>query len=167
MVFFLEITNIWQKSGDFWFVDFFIQIFKILRLIWIFLWIFGCFEWVSSMFSINLLQTLHFTNTAFIKADLQKHFCIIWWCLVCQRNPEARPLDLKISSLERNPANVTWQLTKFRNLGQNYLCDFHLSYQQFYAMKDEGNHQTAKARPICDSTSNLKVKNVKSKKNPN
>jgi hypothetical protein len=27
MVFFLEITNIWQKSQDFWFVDFYLEIF--------------------------------------------------------------------------------------------------------------------------------------------
>ncbi len=25
---FLEITNIWQKSRDFWFADFFLEIFK-------------------------------------------------------------------------------------------------------------------------------------------
>jgi hypothetical protein len=29
MVFLLEITNIWQKSQDFWFADFFLEIFKI------------------------------------------------------------------------------------------------------------------------------------------
>jgi hypothetical protein len=29
MVFFLEITNVWQKSQDFWFTDFFLEIFKI------------------------------------------------------------------------------------------------------------------------------------------
>jgi hypothetical protein len=28
MVFFLEITNIWQKFRDFWFADFFLDIFK-------------------------------------------------------------------------------------------------------------------------------------------
>jgi hypothetical protein len=36
--FFLEITKIWQKSRDFWFAEFFLEIFKIQRL-WIFLWI--------------------------------------------------------------------------------------------------------------------------------
>ncbi len=35
MVFFLEITNIWQKSRDFWFAGFFLEIFKIQRLVWI------------------------------------------------------------------------------------------------------------------------------------
>jgi hypothetical protein len=29
MVFFLEITNVWQKSQDFWFTDFILEIFKI------------------------------------------------------------------------------------------------------------------------------------------
>jgi hypothetical protein len=41
-----EITNIWQKSGDFWFANFFLVIFKIHRPVWIFLWIFGRFECV-------------------------------------------------------------------------------------------------------------------------
>jgi hypothetical protein len=49
MVFFLENANI-LGSRDFWFVDFFLEIFKIYRLVWIFLWIFGCLECVSSMF---------------------------------------------------------------------------------------------------------------------
>ncbi len=55
MVFFLEITKIWQTSRDFWFADFFLEIFIIHRLVWIFLWIFGCFECVSSVFCLNLL----------------------------------------------------------------------------------------------------------------
>jgi hypothetical protein len=51
MVFFLEITNIWQKSQDFWLADFFLEIFKIHRLLWLFVInFFGCFECVSSMF---------------------------------------------------------------------------------------------------------------------
>ncbi len=32
---------------------FFLEIFKIPRLVWIFLWIFDCFEWVSSMFCLT------------------------------------------------------------------------------------------------------------------
>jgi hypothetical protein len=50
MVFFLEITNIWEKSLDFWFADFFLEIFKTHRLFRIFLCIFGCFEPVSSKY---------------------------------------------------------------------------------------------------------------------
>jgi hypothetical protein len=37
MDFFVKITKILQKSPDF-----FLEIFKIHRLVWIFLWIFGC-----------------------------------------------------------------------------------------------------------------------------
>ncbi len=36
-IFLLEITKIQQKSGDFWFADFFLEIFKIHRLVWNFL----------------------------------------------------------------------------------------------------------------------------------
>jgi hypothetical protein len=39
-----------KKSRDFWLANFFLEIFKIHRLVWIFLWIFDCFESVSSMF---------------------------------------------------------------------------------------------------------------------
>jgi hypothetical protein len=53
MLFFLENTNIWKKSQDFRFSDFFIEIFNIYRLIWIFIKIFGCFEYVSSMFCLK------------------------------------------------------------------------------------------------------------------
>jgi hypothetical protein len=42
MVFFLEITTVWQKSQDFYLIDFFLEIFKIHKLVWIFLWIFVC-----------------------------------------------------------------------------------------------------------------------------
>ncbi len=55
MVFFLEITNNWQTSLNCWFADFFLEIFKIHRLVWIFLWIFGCFECVLSVFCLKLL----------------------------------------------------------------------------------------------------------------
>jgi hypothetical protein len=40
---FLENTNIWLKSWDFWFALIFLKIYKIYRLKWIFHWIFGCF----------------------------------------------------------------------------------------------------------------------------
>jgi hypothetical protein len=49
-----------QRFG-FWFKDFFIEIFKIHRLVWIFLWIFACFKYVSSMFCAKLLPILNFT----------------------------------------------------------------------------------------------------------
>jgi hypothetical protein len=40
MVFFLEITNMWNKSPDVWFADFILEIFKIHRTVWIL----GCFR---------------------------------------------------------------------------------------------------------------------------
>jgi hypothetical protein len=38
MDFLVEITQVWQNSRDFWFADFFLEIFKIRWLVWIF----GC-----------------------------------------------------------------------------------------------------------------------------
>jgi hypothetical protein len=43
MDFLLEITKIWQKPRDFWFADICLEIFKIHKLVWIFLWIFWLF----------------------------------------------------------------------------------------------------------------------------
>ncbi len=43
----MEITKIRPKSQDFCFADFFLEIFKIHRLVRIFLWIFGYFHSVS------------------------------------------------------------------------------------------------------------------------
>ncbi len=78
MVFFLEIANIWQKSQDFWFADFFLEIFKIHRLVWLFIWIFLVVLNVSHQcFDLKLLRILNFTNAVFIKDNFQKHFCII------------------------------------------------------------------------------------------
>ncbi len=48
-------TSIWQKSRDFWFANFFLEIFQIYRMVWIFPWIFGCFESVLWRFCLNLL----------------------------------------------------------------------------------------------------------------
>jgi hypothetical protein len=81
-VFFLKSQTFWQKSQDFWFADFFLAIFKIHKLVWIF----GCFECVSSMFCLNFITNLKFYKRCFIKDNFQKHFCIIGWCLVRQRN---------------------------------------------------------------------------------
>ncbi len=57
MVFFLGITkftNIWSKFQYFWFTDFFLEILKIHRLVWIF----SCFECVSSVPSVFCLKLL-------------------------------------------------------------------------------------------------------------
>jgi hypothetical protein len=75
MVFFLEITN----------MQIFLEIFKIHRLVWIFLWnlvVLKCF--INVLFKI--ITNLKFYKYFFIKVDLQKHFCIIGFCLVRQRN---------------------------------------------------------------------------------
>jgi hypothetical protein len=72
MVFLLEITNIWLKSRDFWFADFLLKIFKIHRLVWIF----GCFECVSSNKSNKVITNPKFYKHCFIKDNLHKHCCI-------------------------------------------------------------------------------------------
>jgi hypothetical protein len=36
--------------------DFFLEIFKIYRMVWIFLWIFGCFESISSKYNKKLTK---------------------------------------------------------------------------------------------------------------
>ncbi len=69
--FFLEITNIRQKSWEFWVVDFFLEIFNIHKLVWIFLWIFGC---VLSMFFLKLLLILNFTKAVLTKMAFRSIF---------------------------------------------------------------------------------------------
>jgi hypothetical protein len=71
MIFFLEITNIWQKSQDCRFVNFFLEIFKFHSLLGIFLWIFGGFEFTASMYCLKLLL-----KRCFVKDNLQKHFWV-------------------------------------------------------------------------------------------
>ncbi len=101
---FLEITNIRQKSQDFWFADLFLEIFKIYRLVWISQWICGRFECVSSMFCLKLLQILNFTNAVLSKT----------------------PSEAFRLAIGDRLGPMTLQLTKSRDLRQNYLCDFHL-----------------------------------------
>ncbi len=55
--------KVWNFSWD----------FKIHRLIWIFLWIFGCFDCVSSMFSLKLLFILNFTNDVLSNMTFNSH----------------------------------------------------------------------------------------------
>jgi len=52
MGFFLEIKNIWQKSRDFWFADFFLEIFKKAGMD--IPMDFGCFESVSTRYIKNI-----------------------------------------------------------------------------------------------------------------
>ncbi len=58
-----------------------------------------------------------------IKNYLWKLICIIWWCLVSQRNTWTRPYGFKNLSPSNKPATVTRQLTKSVEFCQNYLCD--------------------------------------------
>ncbi len=44
--------------------DFFLEIFKIHRLVWIFLWIFGWFQSVSSMFHLRFVHIFTLFNVA-------------------------------------------------------------------------------------------------------
>jgi hypothetical protein len=74
MVYFLEITDIWQTLGDFCFIDCFLEIFKIQRLVWIFLWIFGCFEVLHQFFKSYFLLILNFTNAALSKMTFRSMF---------------------------------------------------------------------------------------------
>jgi hypothetical protein len=122
MVCFLEITTI----RDFWFTDFFLEIFKIHRLVWIFLWIFGCFECVSTMFCIKLLLILNLKSLFYQRPPSET---FLYHRTVSPPPPEKKeihwlgPMNLKIYSQERNSRR---QLTKSRDFHQNYLCDFHL-----------------------------------------
>ncbi len=70
----------------------------------VFLWIFGRFECVSSLFCLKLLQIFNFTKCGYVKDDLQKHFCIKGDGVLCAKEIQRLdPMDLKIYSLERNP----------------------------------------------------------------
>jgi hypothetical protein len=60
-----------HKSRDFWFASFFLGILEIYRLVCILLWVFGCFECVSSMFCLKLLLILNFTNTVLARQPLE------------------------------------------------------------------------------------------------
>jgi hypothetical protein len=60
MVFSLEITNIWQKSGDFWFADWY-------GFSYGFLVVFNVFH----QFLLEFITNLKFYKRCFIKDDLQ------------------------------------------------------------------------------------------------
>jgi len=54
MVFFFEITNIWQKSWDFWSAELFPEIFKILAVLNVF---HQCFVWINFVSKDGVLCT--------------------------------------------------------------------------------------------------------------
>ncbi len=86
MIFFLEITNIFQKFLDFWFQDFFLRFLKSKCKGMDFpVRIFGSFECVSTNVLFNVITNLKFYKCCFIKDDTSES--IIGWCPVRKRNP--------------------------------------------------------------------------------
>jgi hypothetical protein len=92
MVFFMEITNIWQKSSY--------LIFKFTG------WhgfSYG-FLVVSDMFHqcfLKFISNPKFYQCCFVTDDLQKHFCIIGWYHVRQRKPKASEREHDLYSLAK------------------------------------------------------------------
>jgi hypothetical protein len=58
-------TNIWQKFRAFWLTDFSLEIFKIHRLVWSFLWIFGYLNLFHQFFCLKVLLIVNVTKTTF------------------------------------------------------------------------------------------------------
>jgi hypothetical protein len=121
--FLLENTKIWEKSQDFWFADFFLEILKIHRLVWIFP-MFGCFESVSSMLCLKLLL-INLTNSVLSKTTFGSIFVSLDGVLCTKEIHRLGPMDSSVYP-SKKPATVTRQLTKSIDFRQYYLCDFHL-----------------------------------------
>ncbi len=120
MDFFIGNHKNFTKSQDFWFADFFLEILKIL-------WIFGCFESVSSRFYFKLLLILNLTNAVLSKTTFRSIFVLQDDVLCAKEIHRLGPVDLKIYTLAKNPRlHVTRKLTKSIDFHQDYLCDFHL-----------------------------------------
>ncbi len=101
--------------------------FKIRRLVWTFLWIFGCFECVSSMFCLRLLLILNLTNTVLSKTSFGSIFVSLDGVLCAKEIHRLGPMDFKIHTLPKNLRTVTRQLTIYINfLAKLSLCDYHL-----------------------------------------
>jgi hypothetical protein len=84
MDFLLDITKIWQKSRDFWFAAFFLEIFKIHRLVWIFLWILVVLNLVLINILLKDITNFKFNKSSFIKDYHWKHILIIG-CVLCAK----------------------------------------------------------------------------------
>jgi hypothetical protein len=89
MVFFLEITNIWQRSGDFWFADFF-SFLKLLIIL----------NFKNPVLSNTIFRAFLIFTSIFVPHD---------GVLIATEIHRLGPVDLKIYSLERQ---LTRQLTK-------------------------------------------------------
>jgi hypothetical protein len=64
---------------------------------------FWLFEMSFIIVLFKLITKVKFYKHCFIKDNLQKHFCIIWWRLVRQRNPSAKPYGFKNLYPRQNP----------------------------------------------------------------
>ncbi len=102
MVFYLDITNIWQKFRDFWFTDFFLGFLKFIG------WCgFHIDFWLFWMFFINVLFKA-ITNRKFYKLLSKTTFKSIFvskdGVFLCAKEiHRLGPMDLKIYSPDRNP----------------------------------------------------------------
>ncbi len=67
-----------------------------------FLWIVGCFECVSSMFCLKLLQILNFTNAVLSKTTFRSIFVSKDVVFGAKEIHRLGTMDLKIYTLERN-----------------------------------------------------------------
>ncbi len=74
-----------------------------------FLWIFGCFKSVPSMFCLKLLLILNLTNAVLLKKSIFESYDGV---LCAKEIHRLGPMDLKIYNLAKKPASVTRQLTK-------------------------------------------------------
>ncbi len=102
MLFFLEITNIWQKSGDFYFVDFFPEILIIHRLVCIFLWILVVLNVFQQCFFKNLLLILNFTKAVLSKTIFRSIFVSYDGVLCAKEIQRLGPMDLKSIASKEN-----------------------------------------------------------------
>jgi hypothetical protein len=113
------------------FHGFFSGVFKIHRLVWIFLWIFGCFECVSSMFSLMLLLILNFTNPVLSMTS----FISIFY---------HRPRSIHLCHRKPNPARETVLLSKVRKEnrrrgGEGGVIPAHTECQAFFPVVRMGS----------------------------
>ncbi len=112
-IFLLEITKIWQKSRDFRFSDFFLEIFKIHRLVWILF-----FLVVLNLFRrcfFKVIANFKFVNTVLSITTFGSIFVSQDGALCAKEIHRLGPMDLEICTLAKKPSTVTGQLIKSIN----------------------------------------------------
>ncbi len=104
LAFVLEITNIWQKSWDFWMVWFFLR-FLIPRLLWTFLCIIGCFVSFSSMFHFDLYKYPLYLMLFFLLKTSFESIFEVYYCaaeaIFCYTAENSRHLKAQVTP--KNP----------------------------------------------------------------